>query len=441
MSSQNYFDLLGDDENEEPTAVIARATLPHHVETPTTKKLQAAAAAAAPPRLPNKLSITFEAAKEPKYFEGGRGVRASGRGGRNVRGSYGDREREGGSRDTGSQRENREVFTRERGGFNGDRSSSANRENNSDGYQRHRGGGPGGIPDGTLIAGSGGYGGGYGGERFPRVDGENWASDGGRGRGRVGAVTRSKDRGFVVDVEERPRRREFDRRSGSGFGNEIKRDGSGRGNWGAEGDQGPRQEIAEVTPKVELAKVVVDGEDKVEIENNIEGVVPAEDGVERKEDEEDNELTLDEYEKILEEKRRALLASKAEERKVQVDKSFESMQLVDKKNEEDVFIKLGSDKEKKKKEKEALDKEDKIKKTQSINEFLKPVDGEKYYGSSVGRGRGRGRGRAGEGRSGDSERGVGFGGRGNFTGGLNNARRVSAPRIEDPGQFPTLGAK
>jgi hypothetical protein len=52
------------------------------------------------------------------------------------------------------------------------------------------------------------------------------------------------------------------------------------------------------------------------------------------------ELTLDEYEKILEEKRKALSACKAEERKVQADKAFESMQLVEKRNDEDVFIKV-----------------------------------------------------------------------------------------------------
>lgn len=83
-------------------------------------------------------------------------------------------------------------------------------------------------------------------------------------------------------------------------------------------------------------------------------------------------------------------------------------------------------------------------KTQSINEFLKPVDGEKYYGSGGNRGRGRGRGREGRGvdaRGPDGERVSGSGGRGNFPGGAHNARRASAPRIEDPGQFPNLGAK
>lgn len=58
----------------------------------------------------------------------------------------------------------------------------------------------------------------------------------------------------------------------------------------------------------------------------------------------------------------------------------------------------------------------------SISEFLKPPEGERYYG---GRGRGRGRGDR--------------GGRVGFGGGAYHA--PSAPAIEDPGQFPTLGGK
>lgn len=60
----------------------------------------------------------------------------------------------------------------------------------------------------------------------------------------------------------------------------------------------------------------------------------------------------------------------------------------------------------------------------SINEFLKPAEGERYY-SPAGRGRGRGRGGRGPFRG-------GFGG-----GGISSP--TAAPSIEDPGQFPTLG--
>lgn len=53
------------------------------------------------------------------------------------------------------------------------------------------------------------------------------------------------------------------------------------------------------------------------------------------------EMTLDEYQKILEEKRKALNATKTEERKVDLDKDLESMQQLSiKKGNDDVFIKL-----------------------------------------------------------------------------------------------------
>lgn len=51
-------------------------------------------------------------------------------------------------------------------------------------------------------------------------------------------------------------------------------------------------------------------------------------------------MTLEEYQKVLEEKRKALLALKVEERKVD-SKEFETMQqLSSKKDNDDVFIKL-----------------------------------------------------------------------------------------------------
>lgn len=59
----------------------------------------------------------------------------------------------------------------------------------------------------------------------------------------------------------------------------------------------------------------------------------------------------------------------------------------------------------------------------SINEFLKPAEGERYY-SAGGRGRGRGRGPF----------------RGGFGGGSTRGP-TAAPSIEDQEQFPTLGGK
>ena len=55
------------------------------------------------------------------------------------------------------------------------------------------------------------------------------------------------------------------------------------------------------------------------------------------------EMTLEEFEKIREEKRKALLALKAEERKVEVDKDLQSLQpLSNKKDNDEIFIKLVS---------------------------------------------------------------------------------------------------
>lgn len=52
-------------------------------------------------------------------------------------------------------------------------------------------------------------------------------------------------------------------------------------------------------------------------------------------------MTLEEYEKIREEKRKALLSMKPEERKVDVEKEFGSMlQLSNKKGSNEIFIKL-----------------------------------------------------------------------------------------------------
>lgn len=53
-------------------------------------------------------------------------------------------------------------------------------------------------------------------------------------------------------------------------------------------------------------------------------------------------MTLEEYEKIREEKRKALLALKTEERKVVIDKELESMKQLSLKKGDDIFIKLVS---------------------------------------------------------------------------------------------------
>lgn len=355
MATTNPFDLL-DDDAEDPALLIAAQEQKVSAVVAGDKKTPAVAAK--PAKLPTKPLPPSQAVREARN-DGGRG--GGGRGGR----GYGRGRGPGGpNRDSTN---NDEIYPNENGG------SMGYREDRDKPSERR---------------------GGYGGPR------------GGYRGGRRGGY----DNGEAAEGE-RPRRM-YERRSGTGRGGEIKREGSGRGNWGS-----PTDEIAPETeePVVENEAAVAADKPAGEGEN-----VDAEKESQEKEvveaEPEEKEMTLEEYEKVLEEKRKALLSLKGEERKVDLDKEFESMQLVSKKkNDDEVFIKLGSDKDKRK---EAAEREERSKKSVSINEFLKPAEGDGYHR----RGRGRGRG-----------------GRGGYGGGygMNNA---SAPSIEDPNQFPSLGA-
>ncbi|KAL3537080.1 hypothetical protein ACH5RR_000446 [Cinchona calisaya] len=373
MASLNPFDLLGDDDAEDPSHLIAaqqQKKAPVAAAAAAAKKTPATAAqqhkfkpAPAAANLPSKPLPPAQAVREAKT-EGARG------GGR------------GGGRGYGRGRGGR--------GFDKD---SANNENAFG--NREFSGGQGASEDadtGKFTERRGGY----GGPRGPFRGGRR----GGFSNGEAGDG-------------ERPRR-VFERHSGTGRGNEIKREGAGRGNWGTKNDELP-QAIEEVNEgeKNPNAEKSPSGEEDVADDNKETLANESEE-----KEPENKEMTLEEYEKVLEEKRKALQALKTEERKVDA-KAFESMQqLANKKVNDDVFIKLGSDKDKKK---EISEKEERAKKSLSINEFLKPVEGERYY-SPGGRGRGRGRG----------PRGYGGG---------NSYSNVEAPSIEDQGQFPTLSPK
>lgn len=394
MATRNPFDLLDDDDNGDPSALLA--TLAASKDKPAAavpaKKQQPAMATSA--KLPSKPLPPAQAVRESRApsNEGGRG-RGGGRGGR----GFGNREQQEFGRGRGG------------GGYNGDR--NFNRENNA--YQGGRGGFYENNSDLIPSRHEDGEG-----ELSDRGRGGGGGRAGGRG-GRGGRGAYGGRGGFGDDAGgDDSRRRAYERRSGSGRGSELKREGSGRGNWGTPVDQGAFQETEEGISAEEEKTTVVEKSDN---ENNQETPAVNE---EKTEEEEDKEMTLDEYEKVLEEKRKALLAlKKVEERKVDV-KEFESMQVLsNKKKEEDaIFIKVKSEKEKGKK----IDtgESERVRKAVSINEFLKPAEGEKYY--SGGRGRGRGRG----------ERG-GF--RGSYSGGYANY--PEAPSIEDPRHFPTLGGK
>ncbi|XP_062180868.1 RGG repeats nuclear RNA binding protein A-like isoform X2 [Phragmites australis] len=381
MASRNQFDLLGDVDNDDPSQLIAAA------EKKAAASPRPPPAAPAPAKPPTKSPPPAQAVREARNYgapprdTAGRGGPGRGRG---VRGG-----RTGPRRDFGNSDAN---------GFEG------------------------------------GYGGRFGDERVARGEnGEGRQAERDqrprqpyRGGGRHGGYTDGQD----GDESGHPRRA-YERHSGTGRGYEMKREGAGRGNWGTVTDEGLAQDAVDAVNAEEPAAVVED-EKKPEDAPQSE-VEKDKKGVENEEEEkepEDKEMTLEEYEKVLEEKRKALHALKAEERKVEIDNELQSMQQLSvKKDADEVFIKLGSDKDSKKKEN--AERDERTKKSLSINEFLKPAEGERYYNPG-GRGRGRGRGH---------DRGRGE--RGGFRGGYNGGYRgpAAAPVIEDPSQFPTLGGK
>ncbi|OVA08464.1 Hyaluronan/mRNA-binding protein [Macleaya cordata] len=371
MVTMNSFDLLGDVDNEDPSQLLVLlqqkiASKKSVVDDPPP--------AAAPAKFPSKPIPPSQAVKESRK-EATSGPRGGGRGGSGRgRGGRGN-------------------------GFG--RNSDGNGDVN--GFSGSHGG---------AVEGSGNHSererGSYRGSRQPY-----------RGGGYVNG-----DAGG--DFERNPHR-QFDRHSRSDRGHDrVKRDGAGRGNWGT------TDELLEQKPedKADTEGKELIPEKQVELSD-----APASDTIKESkegeandvEEKEDKEMTLEEYEKILEEKRKALVAMKAEERKVDFDKDFESMQQLSlKKGNDEIFIKLGSDKDSGKR-KEDADRDERVKKSVSINEFLKPAEGERNYRPGGGR-RGRGRGDRGQPR--------GFGG-----GGYNTSSSPAAPSIEDPGQFPTLGGK
>ncbi|KAE8697501.1 phospholipase A(1) DAD1 [Hibiscus syriacus] len=372
MASSNPFDLLGDDDTGELSVLIAAQQKPVSTANAAAVPKKGPTQSQAKPqpitqtkqaKLPFKPLPPAQAVREAKT----EGTRGGGRGGR----GYG----------------------RGRGGNAGYRGDTANDENSFSNSVLP--GGQGALEDGESGKFSERRG--YGGPR-PYRGGRRGGF--GNGEARDGELPR----------------RVFERHSGTGRGNELKREGSGRGNWGNQTD-----ELYQVTEEAnETNKNFADEKPAGEEDTGDANKENPTDESEEKEPE-DKEMTLEEYEKVLEKKRKALQALKTEGRKIDA-KEFESMKQLSnkKKNDDEVFIKLGFDKDRRK---EAYEKEERAKKALSINEFLKPAEGERYYNPS-GRGHGRGRGRGSRAFGGGSE-----------------ASNVAAPSIEDPGQFPTLGGK
>ncbi|KAL6513543.1 hypothetical protein OROGR_021029 [Orobanche gracilis] len=382
MATTNSFDLLGGDDAEDPSLLIAaqqQKTEPKKAAAPSPKAAVVGAKAAAKAKLPSKPLPPAEAVEEGRS-ESSQGGRGGGRGYGRGRGASGGFYRDSTSNE--SSYGNREFYA-------GQGAPEADVEKP---YERRR-------PRG-----------GYGGLREPSRDGSRGDFSNG----------------------DRPRR-QFDRHSGTGQGNEIKREGSGQGNWGTDTDaqseikrEGSDQGNWGTETDAQVAEGGgVEGEKGVISENPSEEEKAAAAGGDKEAAKDEakvekpkvQEMTLAEYEKLLEDKRKALQALKAESRKVDT-KEFESMQpLSNKKTTDDIFIKLGADKDKKK---ELAEKEERAKKSVSINEFLKPAKGQRYLNPRRDQGR-------------DLKGGDG--------GGSETSSSIPEPDIKDPGQFPTLGGK
>ncbi|XP_024010964.1 RGG repeats nuclear RNA binding protein C isoform X2 [Eutrema salsugineum] len=261
MATVNPFDLLGDDAEDPSQLAVA---LPKKVEKAAAVQPSKAA------KMPTKPTPPSQAVKESKNAPGGgRGAGAGGRG-----------------------------PARGRGGFNRDfRNNDAPR--NENGF-------------------SGGYRPSEDGEGARRVGSVGGPRGGGRGGGRRGGYAN----GESGDVE-RPRR-PYERRSGTGRGNDLKREGGGRGNWGTTEDDIPPA-TEEPTTEVEKSPVAEkqSGEDDT---TDAKKDAPADEQEEK--EAEDKEMTLEEYEKILEEKKKALQDREVEELTVEETQGTEEKLLL-----------------------------------------------------------------------------------------------------------------
>ncbi|KAF2315468.1 hypothetical protein GH714_039328 [Hevea brasiliensis] len=189
MATLNPFDLLVDDDAEDLTQLIAAQQLKAAAAAAPPKKSQPQPLAKQSSKLPSKPVPPAQAVREAKNEASRGGGRGGGRG-----------------------------YGRGRGGYSRD----ANNENSFSNAGGPAGQGAPEDGDAAKPSERRGYGGTRGG--------------GYRSGGRGGGFTNGE-----VGDGDRPHR-QFERRSGTGRGNEIKREGSGRGNWGNQAD-----ELAQVT--------------------------------------------------------------------------------------------------------------------------------------------------------------------------------------------------
>jgi len=119
------------------------------------------------------------------------------------------------------------------------------------------------------------------GERPPRV------VEGGRGR------RENKDREFQG---QRPNKRPYDRKSGSGRGKEIKKGGGGRANWGKEGGDDQWEEVPTTEKQEEESKPEAEAKVEPEIASApIKEETEAEKKFKEEEEKEAKQITLEDY--------------------------------------------------------------------------------------------------------------------------------------------------
>lgn len=259
----------------------------------------------------------------------------------------------------------------------------------------------------------------------PRAEGGDVAENGydearGRGTREGGRGRGGRGRGRGGYDSNRPPRREFDRHDGTGRGYETsKRSGGGRGNWGAEdGSAELRDETIE--PRAEEAAekpAAAEGEE-----------APAEE-TEQQEPavEEPKEMTLEEYEAILAEKKAEL--NKARQARSIDTSEFANLKMINKDEEEQENpLEVSTSKEKK------GPRAKERKEVQTVEVGFKVVD------NNAGERRGRGDrgGRGGRGRGFGGPRGGGGGDR-PYSGGRGGRGGSAAINVEDTSAFPSLG--
>lgn len=273
-------------------------------------------------------------------------------------------------------------------------------------------------------------------EGHPNRGGEN-GRQGGRynrtGVQNTKGTSKKNDKDLVSehrDQRKANKYRDKDRQSASGRGYELKRGGHGKGNWGVDGEKGEDGNAPADAENEEVDST--DGDDKEQVEV---------------------QMTLDEYYKVLEEKKKAVISTKADDqgkKSAELTAKLEGLSEM-KKDEEETSLGFSGVKQAKgskmktKKEKEVLPTFFSVEDQNAGRGSRDGRDRRSNEGRGEGRGRNRGHESDGRGSRGGNNRNAGnadkrrdrvggsrgVGGRGGST---------FLPKIDDVQAFPSLVA-